>query len=346
MRTAHLGFDKEHMITVPVQSESGRKQYEAIKNELLAAPGIIGATACLRAPISGNVVVTYGRPAGANPEQAFLVYHNFVDMDYLDNFGIELEAGRKFSREFSTDVNEAFIVNEATVRKAGFSSAEEALNKRFQTGLGIQGTIIGVMKDFHMSSFHEEIEPMILGFDPEYFWEINVKIKSDNIPGTLASMENTFKKFLPEYPFTYSFLDENIHALYMGEEQTGRIIRTFSLIAILIACLGLFGLAAFAAEKRTKEIGIRKVLGATSSTIMFLLSTEFTKWILLANILAWPIAYLAMNKWLQGFAYRIMIKPWPFVFGALLSFAIAIVTVSYQAFKSAFSDPIESLRYE
>lgn len=346
MRSAHLGFDKEHMITIPIQSDSGRKQYRAIKNELLTNPGVLGATACFRAPISGNVIMTYGREVGASREQAFLIYHNFVDMDYMDNFGIELAAGRKFSREFATDIKEAFIINEAGVRKSGFSSVEEAINKKFQTGLGIQGTIIGVMKDFHMSSFHEEIEPMILSFDPEYFWEINVKIKSDNIPGTLASMQKTFKRFVPEYPFNYSFLDEDINALYLGEEQTGKIIRTFSLIAILIACLGLFGLAAFAAEKRTKEIGIRKVLGATSTNIMFLLSTEFTKWVLLANILAWPIAYYAMSNWLRGFAYRIIIKPWPFLLGALLSFAVALVTVSYQALKSAVSDPVDSLRYE
>jgi putative ABC transport system permease protein len=346
MRTAHLGFDKAHTVTVPIQSESGRKQYETIKNKLMTYPGVIGATACLRAPISGNVIVTYGLPEGLEREQAFHVYHNFVDMDYMDNFGIELAAGRKFSKEFSTDVKQAFIVNETTVRKSGFSSAEEAINKKFHTGLGIQGTIIGVMKDFHMSSFHEKIEPMILSFDPEYFWEMNVKIKSDNIPGILGSVEKTFKKFLPEYPFNYSFLDEDIDSLYLGEEQTGKIIRTFSLIAILIACLGLFGLAAFAAEKRTKEIGIRKVLGATSPNIMFLLSSEFTKWVLLANILAWPIAYFAMNNWLQGFAYRIIIRLWPFVFGAMLSFAIAMLTVSYQAIKSCVSNPVDSLRYE
>ena len=346
MRSAHLGFDKEHLITVPIQSDSGRQQYEAIKNELIANSGVIGATACLRAPISGTVIVTFGRPEGASREQAFHVYHNFVDMDYMDNFGIELAAGRGFSKEFATDVKEAFIVNEATVRKSGFSSAEEAINKRFQTGMGIQGTIIGVLKDFHMSSFHEEIEPMVLSFDPEYFWEIHVKIKSDNIPETLATIEKVYKKFLPEYPFNYSFLDGDIDSLYLGEEQTGKIIRTFSFIAILIACLGLLGLAAFAAEKRTKEIGIRKVLGATSSSIMFLLSTEFTKWVLLANILAWPIAYFAMNKWLQGFAYRIVIRFWPFVLGALISFAIAMITVSYQAIKSALSNPVDSLRYE
>jgi putative ABC transport system permease protein len=346
MRSAHLGFDKEHMITVPLQSDSGRKKYEAIKSELLANPSVIGATACLRAPISGNVIVTYGRPEEASREQAFLVYHNFVDMDYMDTFGIELAAGRKFSREFSTDVKEAFIVNEATVRKSGFSSAEDALNKGFRTGMGIQGTIIGVMKDFHMSSFHEEIEPMIFGFDPEYFWEIDVKMRSDNIPGTLSAVEKTFKNFIPGYPFNYTFLDEDIDSLYQGEEQTGAIIRTFSIMAILIACLGLFGLAAFSAEKRTKEIGIRKVLGATSSNIMFHLSTEFTKWVLLANLLAWPISYYVMYKWLQGFAYRTSISLWAFVMGAVVSFSVALITVSYQALKSAVSDPVNSLRYE
>ncbi len=346
IRNANLGFDKEYMLVVPIQSESGQKQYESIKQELMSYPGVIGATACMRAPISGTVIITNGRPEGASREQSFHIYHNFVDMDYIDNFGIEIVAGRKFSKEYSTDLKEAFIVNEATVRKSGFSSAEEAINQRFLTGLGIQGTIIGVMKDHHISSFHEEIEPMVLSYDPEYFWEMDIKIRSTDIPATLASIEKTFNEFDPGYPFTYSFLDENIQSLYQGEEQTGKIIRTFSIIAIFIACLGLFGLAAFAAEKRTKEIGIRKVMGATSSRIMLLLSTEFTKWVLLANLIAWPVAYYAMNKWLQGFAFRTQIVVWPFILGAVFAFAIALITVSYQAVKSALTDPVESLRYE
>jgi putative ABC transport system permease protein len=346
MRNAHLGFDKEYMLVVPIQSDSGRKQHETIKNELLTQPGVIGTTACLRAPISGTVIVTYGRSEGASKEQAFLVYHNFVDMDYVDNFGIEMVAGREFSQEYSTDLKQAFIVNEATVRNSGFASAEEAIGKRFQTGMGLHGTIIGVMKDFHLSSFHQEIEPMLLSYDPEYFWEMNVKINSTDIPATLASIEKTFKKFIPGYPFDYSFLDEDIQSLYQREEQTGKIIRTFSIIAILIACMGLFGLADFAAEKRTKEIGIRKVMGATASNIILLLSTEFTKWVLLANILAWPIAYYAMNRWLQGFAYRTSIGFGPFILGAVFAFVIALMTVSYQAIKAALANPAESLRYE
>jgi len=346
MKNAHLGFDKEYMLVVPIQSDTGRKQHETIKNELLTRPGIIGATACLRAPISGTAIVTYGRIEGASREQAFLIYHNFVDTDYVDNFGIEMVAGRNFSREYSTDLKEAFIINEATFRKSGFTSAEEAIGKRFLTGMGLQGKIIGVMKDFHISSFHQEIEPMLLSYDPEYFWEMSVKIKSTDVPSSIASIEKTFKKFIPEYPFDYSFLDEDIQSLYQGEEQIGRIIRTFSIIAILIACMGLFGLADFAAQRRTKEIGIRKVMGATASNIILLLSTDFTKWVLLANILAWPVAYYAMNRWLLGFAYRTSIGFWPFILGAFFTFAIAMITVSYQAIKSALANPMESLRYE
>ncbi len=346
MKNAHLGFDKEYMVIIPIQSESGRKQYESIKNGLIRYPGVTGATACLRAPISGNILVTYGRPEGASREQAFQVYHNFVDMDYLGNFEIEMVAGRKFSREYSTDLKEAFIVNEVTVRKMGLASAEEAVGKRFQTGLGLKGTIIGVMKDHHISSFHDEIEPMVLSRDPEYFWTMAVKIKSYGISGTIQSIEKTFSKFIPEYPFTYTFLDENINTLYQGEEQAGRIIRTFSIIAILIACLGLFGLAAFAAQRRTKEIGIRKVLGATAPSLVLMLSSEFTKWVLVANIVAWPVTYYVMNRWLQDFAYRIDIGFLPFVLAAILAFAIALLTVSYQAVKAALANPVDSLRYE
>jgi putative ABC transport system permease protein len=346
IRNAKLGFDKEYMLVVPIQSEAGRKQYESIKHELLGHSGVIGATACLRAPISSNVIVTYGRPEGASREQAFHIYHNFVDMDYIDNFGIEMVAGRKFSIEYSTDLKEAFIVNEAAVRKSGFSSPEEAINQKLLTGMGIQGTIIGVMKDHHISSLHQEIEPMVLSYDPEYFWEMDIKIRATDIPATIASIEKTFRTYDPGYPFSYNFLDESIQSLYQADKQTGKIIRTFSLIAILIACLGLFGLAAFAAEKRTKEIGIRKVMGATSSRIILLLSTEFTKWVLLANVVAWPVAYYAMNRWLEGFAYRTQIQVWPFIFGAVFAFAIALMTVSYQAVKCALADPLESLRYE
>jgi len=346
MRTAHLGFEKKHIIVVPLLSESGRKQYETIKHELLAYPDVAGASACLKTPIGSNIIITRAFPEGRNSEKSFFVHHNFVDYDFIDNLNIEMVAGRRFSKEYSTDLKEAFIINEATVRKWGFSTPEEVLGKKLQTGFGIEGTIIGVTKDYHISSFHNEIESEVMSCDPEYFWTMAVKIKPDNISATLASIEKTWTKFIPEYPFTFSFLDEDINKLYQAEEQTAKIIRTFSIIAIFIACLGLFGLAAFTAEKRTKEIGIRKVLGASISNLIFLLSTEFTKWVLVANIIAWPVAYYAMHKWLQAFAYRVSIGLWTFFVAAGVAFVIALLTVSYQAVKSALANPVESLRYE
>jgi putative ABC transport system permease protein len=347
MRNARLGFDKEYTVVIPLLNQSARNQYQTLKNELMAYPGVVGATACFRSPISGNVLITRAFPKGREDGTNFTIYINSVDFDYINNFGIEMAAGRNFSKEYSTDVKNAFIINEAAVREIGFSSPQEAINKKLLTGFyGFEGTIIGVMRDHHISSLHEEIEPLVMVHFPQLFYAMALKINSENIPQTLSSIEKTWSKFIPEFPFTYSFLDEYIDRLYKGDEQTARIVRTFSIIAIFIACLGLFGLAAFAAERRTKEIGIRKVLGATSSKITFLLSTEFTKWVLVANVIAWPVAYYAMNRWLQGFAYRINIELWSFIVAAIISFVIALLTVSYQAIKAAVANPIESLRYE
>jgi len=347
MRNARLGFDKEYTVVIPLLNESARGQYETLKNELIAYPGVAKATACFRSPIGDNVLITVAFPKGREDGTNFPIYINSVDFDYINNFGLDMAAGRNFSKEYSTDVKNAFIINEATFRKMGFSSPQEAIGKKLMTGFyGQEGTIIGVVKDHHISSLHEEIEPVVMVHFPEFFYSMAIKINSENVPQTLSSIEKTWNKFIPEFPFTYSFLDEYIDRLYKEEEQTARIVRTFSIIAIFIACLGLFGLAAFAAEQRTKEIGIRKVLGASASNITFFLSTEFTKWVLVANIIAWPIAYYAMNKWLQSFAYRINIGLLSFILAAIISFAIALLTVSYQSLKAAIANPVESLRYE
>jgi putative ABC transport system permease protein len=347
MRNARLGFDKEHTVVFPLLSDSARNQYETIKNELMTHANVVGATACFRSPIGDNVLMTRAFPKGREDGTNFSIYINSIDYDFIDNFGIEMAAGRNFSKKYSTDAKNAFIVNEATVREIGFASPAEAIGKKLLIGFyGVEGTIMGVTKDHHISSLHEEIEPLVMIHTPQFFYSMAVKISSDNIPQTLSFIEKTWSKFIPEFPFTYSFLDEYIDRLYKGDEQTARIVRTFSVIAVFIACLGLFGLATFAAERRTKEIGIRKVLGATSSNITFLLSTEFTKWVLVANIIAWPIAYYAMNRWLQGFAYRINIGIWSFVLSAVMAFVIALLTVSYQSVKAAIANPVESLRYE
>jgi putative ABC transport system permease protein len=272
---------------------------------------------------------------------------NAIDFDFIDSFGIEMVAGRNIHKHYSTDTKTAMIVNEATVRELGYSAPEEAIGTKLKTGFyGFEGTIIGVTKDHHISSFHEEIEPMAMVYRPEYFSTIATKIQSHEIQKTLTFIEKTWTRTIPEFPFSFSFLNENIDRLYSEEEQTAKIIRTFSIMAIFIACLGLFGLAAYTAERRTKEIGIRKVLGATVPNLIVMLSSEFTKWVLIANILAWPVAYLATNQWLQNFAYRTSIKFWVFVFAAGLAFLISLMTVSYQAIKAAVANPIDSLRYE
>jgi len=270
-----------------------------------------------------------------------------VDHDFIDTFGLEIIAGRQFSREFPSDFEKAFILNETIAKKLGYSSPDEALGRKLLISINdIEGTIIGVVKDFHFASLHEDIKPLILMHRPGWFTCMVVKIRPDDVSGTLAFLEKTWAKFTPGYPFQYSFLDEDVNRLYEAEKQTSIIIRVFSIIAIIIACLGLFGLVAFTVVKRTKEIGIRKVLGASIPSIIGLLSRGFIKLVLLANVFALPIAYFAMNKWLQNFAYRTSIGIEIFILSGLMAFVIALITVSYQSIKAAVANPVDSLRYE
>jgi putative ABC transport system permease protein len=348
LRDTHLGFDKENTIVLPLFDESVRSKYETLKNEYMTHPHVLGVTACFKTPISDNsFVVNVLSSDGLKGRTNFLINMNFVDFDYIDNFGIEMSSGRKFSKEFSTHFRKTFIVNEAARKKLGFSSPEDALGKKFMIGVDrLEGAIIGVAKDYHIASLHEKIEPVALFYYPPLFSELAVRIQPHNRPETIKFLEKTWNELVPDYPFQFSFLDEEINRLYIGEEQTSKIIRTFSIIAIAIACLGLFGLAAYNTERRTKEIGIRKVLGATVSGIVYLLTKEFTVLVLIANIIAWPVAYYAMSRWLQGFAYRINIELLTFIVAATLALIIALITVSYHAFKAAYANPVEALRYE
>jgi putative ABC transport system permease protein len=206
--------------------------------------------------------------------------------------------------------------------------------------------VIGVVKDFHYQSLHYDIQPMMFGWNHGWTWMVSAQISPQDLPGTIDYIGNVWNEFSPDYPFTYEFIDEMFASQYHSEERLGKTIGYFAILGIFIACLGLFGLVSFMAEQRTKEIGIRKVLGASVSGIIVMLSKEFSRWVLLANITAWPIAYLAMHKWLQSFAYRTSIGIGTFLLSALLAFAIAMFTVSYQALRAATANPVESLRYE
>jgi putative ABC transport system permease protein len=353
LRSARMGFDKEHMVMLPIFQDqqffddSVNEDYETMKYAVQSSPTVSAATACFKAPVSQYTINVSVYPEGAQGENRYVFNLNFVDFDFVDTFGLEMIAGRNFSRDFSTDYHEAFILNEAAAKRMGYPSPEEAIGKKFTIGISnMEGTVIGVTRDYHIASLRENIEPLILLHWPSLFSQIAVKVNSQNIPAALAHLEETWNTFRPDSPFRYSFLDENIGRLYAQEAQTSAIVRTFSLIAVFIACLGLFGLAAFTAEKRTKEIGVRKVLGASASRITYMLSTEFTKWVLLANVVAWPLGYWAMHRWLAGFAYRTRIGILPFLLAAAASLIIALLTVSLQAVRAASADPIKSLRHE
>jgi putative ABC transport system permease protein len=353
LRNARMGFDKEHMVMLPIFQDqqffddSVNEDYETIKYAIQTNPTVASATACFKAPLAQYAINVSVYPDGAQGENRYVFNLNFVDFDFIDTFDLEMIAGRNFSKDFATDYHEAFILNEAAVRRMGYPSPEEALGKKFTIGIrNMEGTVIGVTRDYHIASLRENIEPLILLHWPSLFSQIAVKVNGQNIPAALAHLEKTWNTFRPDSPFRYSFLDENIGRIYAQEAQTSAIVRTFSLIAVFIACLGLFGLASFTAEKRTKEIGVRKVLGASVSRITYMLSTEFTKWVLLANVVAWPLAYWAMHSWLSGFAYRTTIGIWPFLLAAAASLVIALLTVSLQAIRAAAADPVKSLRHE
>jgi len=341
IKNKDLGFQKDHLIMLDAFGEFGRN-YETAKNELLLNPDIISMTKSL--PPTGFFGLNSNMREidweGKNPDQNIVILRYRIDYDYLNTFNMKMADGRFFSRQFSSDTSN-YIINESAVKEMGIKNP---VGKRFSYD-GREGKIIGVIKDYHQSSLRSKILPQLLYVGGRSF-TISVKINSANVQQTIKYLESKWKKFVPEYPFSYQFLDEKIDSFYSSERRIGTIFRYFTFLAIFISCLGLFGLASFMAEQRTKEIGIRKVLGASISGIVYMLSREFTKWIVIANIIAWPASYYLMDKWLRNFEYRSSIGLWIFIFSAALSLIIALITVSYQTLKAARSNPVKSLKYE
>jgi putative ABC transport system permease protein len=268
-----------------------------------------------------------------------------VDLDLIETFDIELVDGRNFSKSQATDEKSAFILNASAVEQFGWASA---IGKQmaWKRDLNEKKTVIGVIRDFHFRSLHERIEPLILQLRGSTFRIMYVKLRSENIEESLTLIRNTWKTIFPHRPFEFFFLEDDIDAMYKSEQKMGQLFRYASLLAVFIACLGLFGLVSFATEQRTKEIGIRKAIGATVTNIVLLLSREFLKWIVVANVIAWPVAYFIMDAWLRDFAYRAKMSVWLFVLSTVLAFVIALVTVSTQTVKAALANPIKTLRYE
>ncbi|UCH95666.1 MAG: ABC transporter permease [Candidatus Aminicenantes bacterium] len=341
MRSKDLGFNKEHVIYIAM-AESIIPKYDSIKKEFRRDANVLTVTASLSLPI--NIRNSPGSPEweGKDPDNNMQIKADFVDYDYLETFHIKMVQGRTFSKKFPTDTETAYIVNEEAVRRMGL---ESPVGKQFSFW-DRKGKIIGVMKDFHFRPMHHQIQPIVFKIFPPWFKYIYTRLKPGNIPAALDSLKKTWIRLNPGYPFEYHFLDDRFDGLYRAEQRMGTLTKYFTVLGILIACLGLFGLASFTAEQRTKEIGVRKVLGASVGSIIALLSREFTRLVLVATIIAWPVAYFTMNQWLQNFAYQVGIAWWIFIFSAGLTVIIALLTVSYQSIKAAVTNPVEALRYE
>ncbi len=339
IKNKNLGFEKENLIYL--ESESFITDYKTLKNELLKSPGIIQVAASSDLPTSinqNNGADWEGRLKDAK----YISFPGlFVTGDFLETFKMEMAQGRFFSDEFTTDKEQSFVVNEAAVKAMGIT---DPVGKKFYSW-GKDGRIIGVVKDFHFKSLHCEISPMTINLENNFRF-LFARIHSQNIVETIEQVENTYRSLFPDHLFEVHFFDEAIDELYQSERKMGTIIICFAFLSILISCLGLFGLVAFIAECKTKEIGIRKVVGASVINVVVLLTKDFTKWILIANIIAWPVAYYFMNKWLEDFAYRINISWWIFALSGGIALLIALTTVSLQAIKAATANPVESLKYE
>jgi len=338
-----LGIKTDLVIKARInQSLLGR--FGSYKNKLLQNPSILNVTAGQDVPYEEDYKTSGVEWEGKDPELSPNVRYSISHFDYIETFEMEIVDGRSFRRESLADINN-YIINEEAARYMGM---EDPVGQRLRFW-GNDGTIIGVVKNYHHVPLHREIMPHVFTINPRSYNGLKyvfIKIKPGNIPDTLRYIKETSESYAPDYPYEYSFLDQGIGNLYQAERKLGRIFGYFAFIAIFVSCLGIFGLASFTAEKKTKEIGIRKVLGATVSSIVILLSKEFSRWILLANIIAWPIGWYAMHKWLENFAYRTSLNPWLFILAGVLSFVIAALPIGYQSVKAALSDPVDSLRYE
>lgn len=338
IQNKNLGFDKEQLVVIPISNREAQKAYPALKTELVRNSDILSISAGTNIP-GQSINHDSFLPEGHAEKET--IGHILVDYDYIKTLGLEIREGRDFSKEYRDDAAGAHLLNEEAAKMLGWASP---VGKR----LSPKGAVIGVVKNFHFLSKHQKIDPLVISLLPqsEYILSVIIKIRPDHIKETLDFLKDKWRAFVPGRPLNYYFLEEKYEALYRKEQKLSSLFNSFTGLAIFIACLGLFGLASYTAEQRTKEIGIRKVLGASVANLIRLLSLEFTKWVIVANVIAWPVAYYALRRWLQNFAYRTTIGLWTFVLAAALAFVIALLTVSFQAVKAALANPVESLRYE
>ena len=345
-----LGFRKEQTLFFPLRGNSLQKNYTSFKNELLQYAGVASVSIGYGFPGDnfGDGPITVKEKPELKPTRATQL---MVDEDYIKTLGLSMLAGRDFSQEHQSDES-AYIINETAVKDLGLGTPQEALGKTLSWPTWRKpdslktGPIIGVVKDFHYKSLHELVEPAVLHIYPQAYSKVAVKLSGDKLETRIAGIQRIWNKFSPDYPMEYNFLDESFQKMYKAEDKLKTLLTFFTGITILVACLGLLGLAAYAAERRKKELGIRKVLGATVQGLVVLLSKDFIKLVMIALVVASPVAWYFMNKWLESFAYRIAITWWMFAAAAVLAVLLALLTVSFQAIKAALSNPVQNLRAE
>lgn len=340
MTKGDLGFDQEHLLYVRMRG-GFFDDYQSIKGTLLQNPNVITVSAGWP-PKSPHWTSNDIDWEGRDPKKEVVMCRYNVDFGYVNTLGMEVVRGRDFSEEFATDRTEGFIVNQEAAKQMGL---DDPVGKQFSYE-GRQGKIVGVVRDFHQGSLRDPLYPLVLQIDSEKLYYLLVRLRPSAISDIVGFLDKRWQETASDFLFEYHFLDQTIEGFYRAEQRMGTIFRWSTFLAILISCMGLFGLAAFAAEKRTKEIGIRKVLGASAASIVKLLSKEIILLVLVANLIAAPIAYYAMTRWLENFAYRIELSVSLFFISALVALATAVVTVSYQAIKAALTSPVETLRYE
>jgi putative ABC transport system permease protein len=341
VQSKHLGYEKENLIFFPLEGEAN-SWWNSFKQEAQNLPEVAGISRA-----SSRFLFrwsnTYGVSwPGKDPDSSPLFEQVMVDYDLIETLGFEVAEGRTFSGDFGADSTKV-IVNETAV---AVMNLEEPVGQTIQFWNRREWDIIGVVRDFHFQNLRFDVEPLFMVLSPENTSIGFIRVQSDRMRETLARLEDIHRSLNPAFPFEYSFMDREYESLYASEVRVGKLSKYFALFAVIISCLGLFGLAAFTAEQRRKEIGIRKVLGATIAGVTALLSRDFVKLVLISNLIAWPFAWYFMNRWLQEFAYRIEIGWWVFVLAGGLALMIALLTVSTQAIKAALSNPVESLRYE
>ncbi|MFB0565639.1 MAG: ABC transporter permease [Candidatus Aminicenantaceae bacterium] len=340
IRNTEFGFSREQIVHILMNDEL-RDSHKTFKDKLLQDPRILNVTFASAPPhflFNVNDFEWEGMETDKEVELNFL----YVDHDYAETFGLEIVQGRDFSEEYTTDASEAYVVNESAVRFMGMTNP---IGKRVALA-GREGRIIGVVKDFNHKPLIFDISPMVMGIRPSWFYDLLIKISPEDIPGSLTYIEKVFKDVSPGFPFWYQFLDDWFEMLYVPLKIMNTIFNSFAFLAVFISCLGLFGLASLLLEQRRKEIGIRKVLGASVPGVVFLLSWKFFKVIMAANLIAVPVAYFTARKFLNMFVSRTQLDAGVVVATVAFTFVVALITISYQVIKTALADPVDSIRYE